>query len=325
MDLRNRRGLKYAAGEALAQAPRDPKRVIWIHTAVSVGIVLLVAIMDYVLSAQIENTGGLSGLGTRSVLTTVQSLLQMVQLAVLPFWEIGYLYASMKLYRREPTEPTDLMEGFRKFGPFLRAMLLRMVILVLLALICTYVATQIFLLTPLSDSMTEAMMPFLNDFSALDTVAGEEAMMAAMEQAMEAAMVPLLALTGLVLSLVYIPIFYRLRLVNYSLLEHPKEGAWMAFRRSSWMMRGNCVKMFQLDLSFWWYYLLQGILTVICYGDVLLSLVGISLPWSGEVGFFVFYVLSLAGQFALYLFARNRVAVTYAAAYQALVEAHTNR
>ena len=97
MDLLDRRGLKNAAGDALAQAPRNPKRIILIHTAVSLVIMLLVAVLDYVLSGQIENTGGLSGLGTRSVLTTVQSILQMVQMAVLPFWEIGYLYAAMKM------------------------------------------------------------------------------------------------------------------------------------------------------------------------------------------------------------------------------------
>lgn len=136
-------------------------------------------------------------------------------------------------------------------------------------------------------------------------------------------MVPLLILTGILLVLVYLPVFYRLRLVDYSLLEHPKEGAWMAFRRSSWMMRGNGMKMFRLDLSYWWYYLLQAVLSVICYGDVLLSMAGISLPWSGEISFFLFYLLSLVGQFALYQLARNRVAVTYAAAYQALVDAHT--
>ena len=125
MDLLDRRGLKNAAGDALAQASRNPKRIILIHTAVSLGIMLLVAVLDYVLSGQIENTSGLSGLGTRSVLTTVQSILQMVQMAVLPFWEIGYLYAAMKMAVKEPAEPGTLLEGFRLFGPLFRIMLLK--------------------------------------------------------------------------------------------------------------------------------------------------------------------------------------------------------
>ena len=318
MDLLDRRGLKNAAGDALAQASRNPKRIILIHTAVSLGIMLLVAVLDYVLSGQIENTGGLSGLGTRSVLTTVQSILQMVQMVVLPFWEIGYLYAAMKMAVKEPAEPGTLLEGFRHFGPLFRVMLLKGLIFLVLGFVCTYVATQIFVMTPLSTPMLEAMAPVLNDPTLMESAAGEEALMQVVDQALDDAMLPLLIITGILLCLVYIPISYRLRLVNYSVLENPREGALVAFRRSFRLMRGNCLEMFLLDLSFWWYYLLQILINLVCYGDLILSLAGVSLPWSGELSFFLFYILALAGQFVLYFLARNKVEVTYVTAYHVL-------
>lgn len=318
MDFLDRRGLKNAAGDALARAPRNPKRIILIHTAVSLGIMLLVAVLDFVLSGQIENTGGLSGLGTRSVLTTVQSILQMVQMAVLPFWEIGYLYAAMKMAVKEPAEPGTLLEGFRRFGPLFRIMLLKGLIFLVLGFVCTYVATQIFVMTPLSTPMLEAMAPVLNDPTLMESAAGEEALMQVVDQALDDAMLPLLIITGILLCLVYIPISYRLRLVNYSVLENPREGALVAFRRSFRLMRGNCLEMFLLDLSFWWYYLLQILINLVCYGDLILSLAGVSLPWSGELSFFLFYILALAGQFVLYFLARNKVEVTYVTAYHVL-------
>lgn len=318
MDLLDRRGLKNAAGEALSQSPGNPKRIILIHTAVSLGIMLLVVVLDFILSKQIDNTVGLSGLGTRSVLTTIQSLLQMVQVAVLPFWEIGYLFAVKKMAIRKPAEPDDLLEGFRHFGPFFRAILLKSLIFVIIGFICTYVATQIFVLTPWAAPMMDAMAPVLSDPTLMESAAGEEALMQAMDQAMDDAMIPLLIITGILMLIAYVPLSYRLRLINYSLLEHPEEGALWAFRRSFRLMRGNCLEFFLLDVSFWWYYLLQLLVNAICYGDLLLSFVGINLPWSEDVSFFLFYIPALAGQFVLYFLARNQVEVTYVTAYHVL-------
>ena len=53
--------------------------------------------------------------------------------------------------------------------------------------------------------------------------------------------------------------------------------------------------------------------------DVLLPLCGITLPFSDTVSYFLFLSLSLALQFAVYYFAMNRIAVTYAVAYATLL------
>ena len=315
MDLHNRRGLKDAAKASLSEAPNDPKKIILIHTGLSVALMLLLVVLDFVLSNQIENTGGLSGLGTRSLLTTVQSLLQLVQLVALPFWEIGYLFCAMKMARKEAAEPASLLEGFRRFGPFLRAMLLQGVIYFGIMVICIYIGTQIFMFTPFAEPMLESMMPLMSDAAALENT---EVLNEAMVQAMEQSFLPLLAIIGGLFCIVAVPISYWFRMVNYALLDDPKKGAIAAMGRSRQLMRNHCFSLFQLDLSFWWYYLLQVLLNVVCYGDVLLSMAGVTLPWSGDVSFFLFYILFLVGQLVLYYFARNQVEVTYALAYDSL-------
>ena len=95
-------------------------------------------------------------------------------------------------------------------------------------------------------------------------------------------------------------------------------GALMALRESKKMMRGNRLQLLKLDLSLWWYYLATAAATVVCYGDVLLPMLGVQLPVSETVSFFGFYALYLAVSFMILFFLRNRVEVTYALAYDAV-------
>ena len=108
-------------------------------------------------------------------------------------------------------------------------------------------------------------------------------------------------------------------MVTYRLIDEPYPRARLALRESRIMMHRNRFALFQLDLSFWWFYGLQLLVMVLCYGDMLLPLCGIELPFSETVSYFLFLALSLALQFAVYYFAMNRVAVTYAVAYTALL------
>ena len=75
MDPHDRRALKSAARESLAAAPYDPRKLILLHTGVTIAVSLIGTILNFVLSKQIENTGGLGGMGLRSMLSTVQSVL----------------------------------------------------------------------------------------------------------------------------------------------------------------------------------------------------------------------------------------------------------
>jgi hypothetical protein len=112
-------------------------------------------------------------------------------------------------------------------------------------------------------------------------------------------------------------------MVNYALADDPDKGAIHAILKSRHLMRRNCIALFRLDLKLWWYYAAQVLITLICYGDVLLPMAGVSFPWNATVSYYLFYVLSLAAQFALYYFTMNRVYGIYAVAYDALQEQAT--
>ena len=57
---------------------------------------------------------------------------------------------------------------------------------------------------------------------------------------------------------------------------------------------------------------------VVCYGDVALTLLGLTMPWPEEVGFFGFFLLYMVCQLGLDMWQKNRVEVTYAGAYEHL-------
>lgn len=132
-------------------------------------------------------------------------------------------------------------------------------------------------------------------------------------------MVPviLLIFLGIFLAL-SLPLMYRYRMADYLLVDRPGIGALAALRESRFLMQGNRLRLFRLDLSFWWFYALSMLATVICYGDVLMQIFGIPLPFSADAGYFLFYGAYLAVNFAIYYFFVARVECTYAAAYDAL-------
>jgi len=107
-------------------------------------------------------------------------------------------------------------------------------------------------------------------------------------------------------------------MVNYLIVDKPGISAMSALSESRRMMRGKRLRLFKLDMSLWWWYALAIALSVVAYGDVLLPMVGIILPFSETMGYFLFYFLFLAGQFAVNVFLMNRVEVTYAQVYEKL-------
>ena len=69
--------LRQKADRQLDFAPYAPRQLVLIHTAVSLGASLVVALVNLLFASMIENTGGLSGLGTRSMLETAQAVLEL--------------------------------------------------------------------------------------------------------------------------------------------------------------------------------------------------------------------------------------------------------
>lgn len=315
MAISDRQLLKQRAHEALESASYDPQKMVLIHTGAASIVTLLTAAVSFLIQDGISGTGGLSGIGLRTMLSTAGSVLQNITNLVLPFWAFGYLIFILKVLRRQPVGPATLLEGFRHMFPILRLLLIRGFIYIAIGFLCLYPSTIIFSLTPLAQPLEALLEPMLSL-----TTEAEIAMYIddATTAAMTEALIPMLVIYAGLFLAISIPVSYRLRFADYILLDNPIAGAIFALRASAVLLRRNCLDLFKLDLSFWWYYLIDTALIAVCYADVLLPMLGISLPFSSTTGFFLFYVLYFIGQLVFYAFARNRVEATYAAAYEQL-------
>ena len=312
MDFRDRRGLKDVAGNAIANASYDPKKLVFVYVGVTAAVMLLVTIANYILQSQIAGTGGLGGLAMRSLLETAIQVLQLAANLLLPFWTFGYMHCMLRLSRGQHFGLDGLLEGFRNFGPVLRLTLLRSGYFVMLAFLCVYPSMVIFLWTPLSAPFQAIIEPFAAQ-GAMDLVLDDATLAAATE-----ALTPMLLIYGILFALIAGPKFYSYRMADYCLMDDPKAGALSAIRHSNAMLHKNRLELLKLDLHFWWFYLLDGLAMALCYGDALLALMGITLPVSAEVSYFLFYVLYLVVQLGLYVWARNRVEATYCVGYNCL-------
>jgi len=316
MNIRDRRSIHQEARQTLAGARGDLKQIVLIYLGIITVLSLAASGVSVLLSDRIATTGGLSNMGLRSVLSTAQTLLPMVQALVLLGLEIGYCDVAMRICRKEPVSRDTLLGGFHRFFPLLRAVLLQGVLYIALGVMSLYASVYIFLMLPVSADFQKLMMPLVQSTTTLNgTITLDEAtMMAASE-----AIMPTLWIFAVLFLMVFLPMYYRYRMVTYCLVDQSRPRALLAMHQSRMLMHRNRFALLKLDLSLWWFYGLQILAMVICYGDMLLALAGITLPWSATVSYFVFLILSLAVQFAAYYFCMNRVAVTYAVAYETLL------
>lgn len=298
----------------LQDARYSPKKLVLIHTGIVLLASLLLTAVNFLLDQQISNTGGLSGIGTRSVLTTIQSVLQLTQSLVLPFWQIGYTYCILRLSRSQSAYPEDLCQGFRRFGPVLRLKLITGCIYLGIAMASIYIASTLFMFTPWGAALMDSLENLM-----VDGMVDNETLMELVSDSMNTLSLPMIVLFLISFLALSAPFFYRFRMAEFWLMDHDRCGAMAALRCSRQLMRGNCIALLKIDLHYWWYYLLDILLTAVCYGDVILETVGITLPLDPTVTYFLFFGAYLICQLGLYVWKRNEVSVTYALVYQSLL------
>lgn len=315
MSIHNLKEIRQSAAASLAANRGRPQTVALIYAGASCLLALAITAVSWILNGRIAETGGLSNMGLRSILSTVQFVLPLVQLVVMMALGLGYDAVTLDIARSRSAQPETLLVGFQKIFPLLRSVLLQGLIYFAVTMISMYASSWIFTALPLSDGFYEVVGPYLNSMTVMDTglVLDDVTLAAA-----ASTMVPMVWIFVLVFCLLALPVFYQYRMVGYCLADSNHPGALAALRESRNMMRKNRLKLLRLDLGFWWYYLLQVLVTAVCYGDLLLPLVGVELPWSDTVSYFLFYVLSLGLQLAVYVFFMNRVQVTYATVYESI-------
>ncbi len=302
------------AKNRLQEASGNPKKVVLLHTAVALGCSLLLTGMVYLFDHLIANTSGLGGLGRRSVLTTVQALLELVVMIALPFWQLGIYYTALHWAKGQRAESDDLLQGFRRFGPALKLFLMRYGLFLALAVAVFYACLTLFVMTPFSIPFLEVIQPIMEQSTTPEQL--QELLTPELMESAFHAMIPLLILSGVIYTALAIILFYRLRFADFAVMDGMSAGS--AFRKSFVLTRNRCMQVFRLDLSFWWFYSLQMLSVAICYTDVLLPLIGVSLPVSQVVAALAFYAIGILCQGVLLWLREGHRVTAYALAYRTL-------
>lgn len=314
MDIQNTSELIACARRRLTDAGQA-KRIAAIYAGLTLGMSALVTLVGLLLDLQISQAAGLSGMGLRTVLSSVQSLLPILSALVTLCLEVGYQASMLRVARGQYVSPQTLRLGFDRFWVLLRCTALEGLILFGITFGGIYLATMIFMFTPFSSRVVELVAPVLENVTLLSPeVVLDDALYA---QLMEA-MIPAFLICIAVVGLLAIPTLFRFRMVRYVIIDRPGMGAMGALRESRKMMKGNCLRLLKLDVSLWWYYAAGILATLLCYGDMLLPMVGVRLPWSDTVSYYLFFAVYLAAQFAVYYFLRNPAETSYAIAYDAI-------
>lgn len=318
MILPESRSLKDAARRRLS-GTGEIQKIILIYVGILTAVSAVTTVAQFGLGKGISQTGGLQNMGMRSILNTVNTCLPIVQFVILTCLSLGFTAVMLRTARGQYTSPKTLKAGAERFWVLLRCTALQGLIYAAIGFGSSYLAALIFMLSPFGTMATERLMPLLST----ENLLGPAGLNPAMEDAVMEALAPVLPAYLLIFLALFLalalPLMYRYRMVDYLLIDRPGIGALEALRESGMLMRGNRFRLFRLDLSFWWYYLLSTLAAVICYGDVLMQILGIPMPFSADVGYFLFYGAYLAANFAVFYFFAAQVECTYAAAYDSLL------
>lgn len=314
MSIPSSKYLKVKAANRL-ESGKDPKKVVLVYSAVVALSALAVNVVQFILDSQISKTGGLQNIGTRSALSTLSSVLPLVQTLVLMCLGLGYTAAVLRLVRRQYASEKTLKAGFERFWLLLRTRLLQALIYGGIAFLLSYVAMAIFMLSPFSDRLSSLAL----SLSAAGAITPEALLnnTAQLASAYEALM-PMMVIYCILLVIVIWAVSYRFRLVDYLLIDQPQLGALSALRTSRQKMKGHIKELFKLDISFWWYYLLRALSAGLIYLDMVLAILGVQLPLSPTASFFGVILAYLGSDFALNYFFLNRVEMAYALFYDIL-------
>lgn len=317
MQLESPAAILGRAQEAWKRNAADNRRVVLLHALPALSLPLVVMAINLLLDKQLAGTGGLSGIGLRNTLETAQMVLSSAVRLLLPFWQLGLVYCAMAVSRGQDASTDHLFEGFRRWGAALRLMLFRTFRYVLSSICGVFLGSSIYTVTPLSNKFLAASEIIATD-PAYANATAEELMTAVIDLTGFWSILPYYILCVLGIALLTVPLFYRYRMSNYILLSSQHPGALMCIHESTRMMRGNAIGLFKIDLHLWWYYLLLVLTAVIAYGDLLLPLLGISLPFSGVWALVIFTLLSTAMQLAVYYLFAGQAETVYACAYESL-------
>ena len=309
------RELKQQARERLEACPQEKKiGLLYGGSLFVISVVYLLA--DLLISRLTPQTGGLSTIGTRSFMSALSGILPVVTSLLSMCLGFGYMGGMVRISRGQYASPNALRTGFERFWPLLRLTFFKGLIVLGFSMGAFYLATILFTLSPFSDRLIQALEPVVSGGSLLSE--GTMELTEGVIDAVNASLLPLMAIFLVIAAVFVVPLLYRLRMTDYVLYDHPEAGALYAIRESKKMMRFHRLSVFKLDLSFWWFYLALALSYALNYAPMFLSVSGISLPVEGEALSVLCFLLSCAAEFVVIYFLRSRMEVTCALAYNRL-------
>lgn len=310
MDPRN---AKQAARELLEQAVHDPKKLALFYAGASVIFSLVCSVLSYALSIAADDATGLSGLATRSLLESGQFVVSLASTFLLTFWQMGLIATALSYAKREHVDYQTLMGGFRRWGAVIRLSLMLLIVVIGVTMLCSYIATFVFTISPFSDKFAEKLLSFTD--SSGNITASPEVIASQLLPHMGWLVVIFLV----VMLVVALPFLYKYRMSEFALMDGAP-GAFAAIRESKQLAQYNRMGMFKLDLSFWWFYLLMILAGAVGYADVLLPELGVKLPINADLVFWISYILSLGLQFLITWQFAFRYQTAFAVYYNRLKE-----
>lgn len=296
--------LKNDARLALTTGTSNYKRIISIYAAIMLGISFFASLSYFVVDLLILNTaGGLAGLGATGTLKGITSFVDLIVSIATPFLTMSLMHCAIGFARQDHMEANSLKEGFYRWGVFLRLTLLQCVVYIGVIYLAAMLTSVIFMMLPLDTMATTnidaaQLQAQLTDLPA-ETSATPAAIFGTIYVLWELFgsliyYLLLILFMFLVLMLVLlVPLYYSYRMSFYRIMDNNHPGARQAIAQSRVMMKGRRFKLFRLDLSFWWYYLLQGLASAVVTtaGNFLYGLFpGVELLCSGVLCAAMFFI-----------------------------------
>lgn len=299
--------IRRQANQRLQENRGSFRKPVLIHAAVTAGVSLLLMVVTH-LSLCIAPQGGLRNMGTQDLLATVRTLLQLASTIALPFWNAGLVFCSLQLLHRKDHAPSTLIEGFRRWGTITGSLLIRGLIYFFATVGCYLISSIVISMMPLSSALIEDLTAFM------------AAPALPLSNRILVFLGACLVIYISILCILLVPKLYLHRLVTYRIMDDEPCTGLQSVIRSSYLMKGKRRQLLLLDLSFWWFYLLELLISALSIGDLILVWLGITLPISTEIAAWVFPIVALLVRLVLYWYAKPRLAITYAVFYQSATE-----
>lgn len=282
MERLDRKIILARAQEHLENSRPDFRKVAMAFVAVLAGISLLQQVLNLLLPLLFPVKEGLAGLGAQSIMQTVTTVIGLVCTILTVLWQPGIIYSSIRAVRGQSVEKEDLTQGFYRIGPVIRLLLLRVVIMMLVIMACSYAVSFVMtLFIPITESTMEAMLTIMEGGTVTPS----------MVQSLLTMLLPTFIVMFIAILVLTVHMNYRFILADYFIIDDPKRGAMQALVLSNSLTKGEKKELFKLDLSMWRYYALMIICSLVAELPFLLELCGVVLPFSEGLAYLISYVL----------------------------------